>query len=57
MDNTWVVPYNPYLSGKYKAHINVEVCGSVQAIKYINKYIYKGPDRTTVELGLGEGTL
>ena len=51
MDNTWVVPYNPYLSGKYKAHINVEVCGSVQAIKYINKYIYKGPDRTTVELG------
>ncbi|CAI4220476.1 unnamed protein product, partial [Auanema sp. JU1783] len=50
-DNTWVVPYNPYLSGKYKAHINVEVCGSVRAVKYINKYIYKGSDQTTVEIG------
>lgn len=50
MDNTWVVPYNPYLTKKYKAHINVEVCASVRAIKYINKYIYKGSDQTTVEM-------
>ena len=50
LDNRWVVPYNPYLSAKYRAHINVEVCASVQAIKYINKYIYKGDDRTTVQL-------
>lgn len=50
MFNCWVVPYNPYLSGKYKAHINVEICGSIKAIKYVNKYIYKGSDKTTVEI-------
>ncbi|KAK4510430.1 uncharacterized protein ATC70_012169 [Mucor velutinosus] len=49
MTNEWVVPYNPYLSKKYNAHVNVEVCGSVQAIKYINKYIYKGSDQTTLK--------
>ena len=50
MTNEWVVPYNPYLSKKFKAHINVEICASVKAIKYINKYIYKGSDKTTISL-------
>jgi hypothetical protein len=44
------VPYNPYLSRKYRAHINVEVCASVQAVKYIHKYIYKGGDRATLRV-------
>ena len=47
--NEWVVLYNPYLTWKYKAHINVEVCGTIRAIKYIYKYIYKGSDRSTME--------
>ena len=50
IDNRRVVPYNPYLSLRYNAHINVEVCGSVQAVKYIHKYIYKGGDRVTVRV-------
>lgn len=44
MDNQWIVPYSPYLSLKYNAHINVEACTSLRAIKYIYKYIYKGFD-------------
>ena len=50
VDNKWIVPYNPFLSKRYKAHINVECCQGVQAIKYINKYVYKGSDRTTLKL-------
>ena len=49
-DNRWVVPYNPYLTRRYEAHINVEVCATVKAVKYIHKYIYKGADRTTVQI-------
>jgi hypothetical protein len=49
--NEWVVPYNPYLSKKYNCHINVEVCSSIKAIKYLYKYVYKGPDRANVGLG------
>ncbi|XP_065639622.1 uncharacterized protein LOC136072347 [Hydra vulgaris] len=35
VDNRWVVPYNPWLSKKYQAHINVEACMSVKAVKYL----------------------
>ncbi|CZT06983.1 uncharacterized protein RAG0_12554 [Rhynchosporium agropyri] len=48
IDNRWVVPHNLYLLNKYRCHINVEVCGSVQAVKYIHKYVYEGADRTTL---------
>ncbi|CAM9826526.1 unnamed protein product [Sphacelaria rigidula] len=46
VDNTWMVPYNPALTLKYNAHINVELCASVKSVKYIHKYVYKGGDRT-----------
>ncbi|XP_071724388.1 uncharacterized protein [Rutidosis leptorrhynchoides] len=39
LDNSWVVPYNPYLLAKYDCHINVEICSTIKAIKYIYKYI------------------
>ena len=48
LDNQWVVPYNIKLVEKYNAHINVEICNSVLAIKYLYMYIYKGHDRATV---------
>ena len=46
------MPYNPYLTRHFDAHINVKVCSLVQAIKYIHKYIYKGLDRATIQLNL-----
>jgi len=50
IDNSWVVPYNPFLTTKYDAHINVEICNTVQAIKYLFKYVYKGHDRASVSI-------
>ncbi|CAB3235853.1 unnamed protein product [Arctia plantaginis] len=50
VDNRWVVPYNPVLSRSFNAHINVEFCQSVKAIKYICKYIHKGSDQATFSL-------
>lgn len=52
MDNRWVVPYNPFLSRHFKAHINVEICSSVQAIKYIHKYVHESSDCATVALDI-----
>ncbi|OBZ84054.1 hypothetical protein A0J61_07890, partial [Choanephora cucurbitarum] len=49
IDNGWFVPYNPYLSKKFKAHINVKCCQSVDPIKFINKYVYGDSDRTTLK--------
>ncbi|GBN29122.1 hypothetical protein AVEN_106795-1 [Araneus ventricosus] len=44
VDNRWIVLYNPYLTKKYNAHINVEICSSIKSIKCIFKYVYKGHD-------------
>ena len=33
---------------QFDCHINLEVCGSIKAVKYVHKYIYKGPDHATV---------
>jgi len=44
-DNRDIVPYSPYLSTRYNAHINVEVASNVDAFKYLYKYVHKGPDR------------
>ncbi|KAH9570040.1 hypothetical protein CY35_02G018900 [Sphagnum magellanicum] len=47
VDNRWIVPYNLHLATKYHAHINVEICSSIFAVKYLYKYVYKGLDRAT----------
>ena len=50
LSNQWIVPYHPYFLRKYWAHINVEVCGTIHAIKYVHKYIYKGTDRAVLSV-------
>jgi hypothetical protein len=46
-NNRWVIPLNPSLLMLYNCHINVEICSSIKAVKYMYKYIYKGPDRAS----------
>ena len=47
--NQHVVPYNPHLSMLLGCHVNVEFCANLLgSIKYIHKYISKGPDRATI---------
>ncbi len=47
------MPYNPFLSAKYNCHINVEISNSVNTVKYIHKYIFKGHDRASIRIGPG----
>jgi hypothetical protein len=42
LDNRWVVPLNPSLLMLYNCHINIEICSSIKAVKYLYMYIYKG---------------
>ena len=50
VDNSWVVPYNPYLLQKFDTHINVEISTSIKSFKYIFKYCYKGGDKAEIKL-------
>jgi hypothetical protein len=50
IDNSWIVPYNPHLLLRYDCHINVEVCSSVRAVKYLFKYVYKGHDCAVAQI-------
>jgi len=44
LDNSWIVPYNMGPLKKYQAHIIVEWRNKSTFIKYLFKYVTKGPD-------------
>jgi hypothetical protein len=50
IDINWIVSYNIYLLLKYVCHINFVVCTSVNLIKYLYKYNFKGGDRAMASL-------
>ena len=53
IDNRDVVPYNPYFTRRFNAHINVEIVSSLKSVKYIYKYILKGHDRAAIIVKYG----
>ena len=56
VDNRWVVPCNKWLTLKYNAHINVEVCRSLAVVSYLFKYTYKGYHCASVHVAQKSGT-
>jgi len=47
-----VVPYCPQLL-LFDCYLNVEISARLGTVKYLSKYIYKGPDRATMEISGG----
>ena len=56
LNNAWVVPYNPYILLRYNAHINLEIVCAVSSVKYLYKYLEKGPDQCLVRLDIADET-
>ena len=51
--NQYVVPYYSQLLLLFNCHLNVEISAGLGTVKYLRKYIYKGPDRATMEISGG----
>ena len=50
LTNQWIVPYSPYLTLKYNCHINIEICASAKATKYLYKYVSKSSTVVVVSM-------
>jgi len=51
--NQYVVSYCPQLLLLFDCYLNVEISAGLGTVKYLSKYIYKGPDRATIEISGG----
>ena len=54
LDNTWVAPYSPELLLLLDCHCNVEPVIGIQSVKYLYKYMWKGPDRAELVIDCSE---
>ena len=57
INNSWIVPYSPYLLLRYNCHINVEICASTKATKYLYNYVHKGGDRAMMRVDENDPTM
>ncbi|GIQ86919.1 hypothetical protein KIPB_008859 [Kipferlia bialata] len=48
--NDRVVAFNWWFTMRYRCHINVEICSTVLAVKYLYRYLYKGPDHVDADV-------
>lgn len=48
LGNKYIVPYNWYLLVWFHCHYNIKWCKRSSRIKYLFKYVNKGPDRIKV---------
>jgi len=51
--NQYVVSYCPQLLLLFDCYLNVEIFARLRTVKYLSKYIYKGPDRATTKISGG----
>ena len=49
-----IIPCSPYLLLRYNCNINVEICVSSKATKYLYKYVHKGGDRAMMWVDDGQ---
>ena len=49
-NDTQVVLHPRELIVEFNCHINLEVCATIKAIKYVHMYVYKGPDCATLQV-------
>ena len=56
VDSTWVVPHNLKLCAGFDAHINVEVCSNIKAVKYLYKYVYQGHEMAQARVRTGNAS-
>ena len=50
LDNRWIIPFSAFCLLWLQCHINVECAICFASMKYINKYMDKGGDRSTMTL-------
>ena len=48
-----MVLYCPQLLLFFDCYINIEISAGLGTVKYLSKYIYKGPDRAIMEISGG----
>jgi len=51
--NQYMILHCSQLLLLFNCHINIEISAGLRTIKYLSKYIYKGPDRVTMKISSG----